>query len=397
MKNIYKFLFIVAFSFRFLTPVLSQAQSEGDGGNGPRLVNPLYDLRASNFQLPTSPGSSSNVMYFDIFIYHTNQFESGPFEYSAGQFYFNFNTEISNGGILTYSIVPNSSEFTNPDAVPINPAVVGDQLRLERNPDLGAGNGPIVSAIYPGTRVVRMKLETTAESFNLRNINLRWRDSTYGTPYTKTFAYIDSMSTDITDDGTMMIDPIGVLPVELSSFSANVLRNDVTLNWATVTESNNSGFDIERSRDNSQWTKIGFERGNGTSSSLNNYSFEDKNLNSGRYNYRLKQIDFNGNFEYHNLQNEVLVGIPGEFNLKQNYPNPFNPTTKIDFDIPKDGFVSLKVFDINGRELKTIVNEFKNSGYYTVDFNASSIPSGAYFYRLESGNFTATKTLVILK
>lgn len=106
------------------------------------------------------------------------------------------------------------------------------------------------------------------------------------------------------------------------------------LNWSTSSETNNYGFDIERSLINTEWNKIGFVSGNGTSSSINNYLFEDKNLNSGKYKYRLRQVDYNGNYEYYNLTNEVVIGTPDKFSLKQNYPNPFNPSTKIEFDIP---------------------------------------------------------------
>ena len=124
------------------------------------------------------------------------------------------------------------------------------------------------------------------------------------------------------------------LPVELSAFTSTVSNRDVTLNWSTASELNNSGFDIERSLTEGQWTKAGNVQGNGTTNELKNYQFTDKNLSSGTYSYRLKQIDFNGNFEYFNLNEEIIVGIPDQFSLSQNYPNPFNPTTKIDFQLP---------------------------------------------------------------
>jgi hypothetical protein len=194
-------------------------------------------------------------------------------------------------------------------------------------------------------------------------------------------------------------------PVELSSFTSIVSNRDVTLSWSTASEINNSGFDIER-RDarremQDEWNKIGFVQGNGTSTSPNSYSFTDKGLNTGKYNYRLKQIDLNGNFEYFNLSNEVNVGVPSKFELSQNYPNPFNPSTKINYDLPYDGKVSLKLFDISGREVATLVNEFKAAGYYTVTFNGANLSSGIYFYRLNSEsdgqNFTQTKRMTLIK
>lgn len=191
------------------------------------------------------------------------------------------------------------------------------------------------------------------------------------------------------------------LPVELASFTSVVNGSDVTLNWSTSVELNNSGFDIERSSLNNEWSKIGFINGNGTSNNVNYYSFTDRNLRSGTYNYRLKQIDHNGNFEYFNLSNEVNIGIPLKYDLSQNYPNPFNPSTKINFALPNDGRVSLKIYDMSGKEVMTLINEVKTAGYYSVDFNASSsangLSSGVYFYRLSTSDFTATKKMMLIK
>jgi len=196
-----------------------------------------------------------------------------------------------------------------------------------------------------------------------------------------------------------------LLPVELSSFTSVVYGRNAELNWSTVTETNNSGFEIERSSVNNQylndWKKIGYVTGNGTTGIVSDYSFTDRGINTGKYNYRLKQIDFNGNFEYHNLTGEVVIGIPADFSISQNYPNPFNPSTKINYDLPVDGKVSIKLFDISGKELATLVNELKTAGYYTVSYNASGLPSGTYFYRINSesngNNYIATKKMVLLK
>ncbi|MBK6773140.1 MAG: T9SS type A sorting domain-containing protein [Ignavibacteria bacterium] len=192
-----------------------------------------------------------------------------------------------------------------------------------------------------------------------------------------------------------------LLPVELSLFTYSVKNSDVHLNWTTSSEVNNSGFDIERSNVNSQnsgdWTKIGFINGNGTSSSPNNYEFTDRNLNSGKYNYRLKQIDFNGNYEYFNLSGEVVIGVPEKFELSQNYPNPFNPVTKLEFGISKLGFVTLKVYNSQGKEVATLVNEIKPAGRYDVTFDGSNFSSGVYFYKLESNGFIETKKMFLIK
>ena len=190
----------------------------------------------------------------------------------------------------------------------------------------------------------------------------------------------------------------GALPVELSSFNANVVNSDVTLNWSTASELNNSGFNIERKlTSDGEWNLVGNISGNGTTNNSQNYTFSDRNIASGRYNYRLKQIDFNGNFEYFNLSSEVEIGTPGKFNLSQNYPNPFNPSTKVNFDLAKEGFVSIKVFDNSGKEIATLVNEFKNAGYYTANFNAGNISSGIYYYRMQTEGFTKVMKMVLIK
>ena len=186
------------------------------------------------------------------------------------------------------------------------------------------------------------------------------------------------------------------LPVELASFISNVNGKDVILNWTTASESNNAGFDIERSSDGS-WTKVGNVSGHGTTTSLQNYSFTDRNLATGSYSYRLKQIDFNGNFEYFNLNNEVNIGVPSNFSLSQNYPNPFNPTTNLEFGISELGFVSLKVYDISGKEVMTLVNEQKDPGYYSVSFNGANLSSGIYFYTIQAGSFVSTKKMTLIK
>lgn len=190
----------------------------------------------------------------------------------------------------------------------------------------------------------------------------------------------------------------GALPVELSSFNATVHNNDVTLKWSTASEINNSGFNIERKlASENDWKVAGNVAGNGTTNTTQNYNFLDRNISSGRYDYRLKQMDFNGNFQYFNLSSDVEIGTPVKFNLSQNYPNPFNPSTKVNFDLAKEGFVSIKVFDNSGKEVATLVNEFKTAGYYTVNFNAGNISSGIYYYRMQTEGFTKVMKMSFIK
>ncbi len=189
----------------------------------------------------------------------------------------------------------------------------------------------------------------------------------------------------------------GVLPVEMSTFSSFVSGRDVTLFWSSDKEMNNAGFDIERATQAGEWNKVGFVRGYGNSNSVNYYSFTDRGLQTGKYFYRLKQNDLNGNYEYFNLNNEVNIGIPVNFTLLQNYPNPFNPSTNLEFGIPESGFASLKVYDASGKEVSTLLNEMMTPGYYSVNFKGSDLPSGIYFYSLVTKNFTETKKMTLVK
>ncbi|MGB3018388.1 MAG: T9SS type A sorting domain-containing protein, partial [Ignavibacteria bacterium] len=193
----------------------------------------------------------------------------------------------------------------------------------------------------------------------------------------------------------------GALPVELTSFTSTINGTSVELRWSTSAEINNSAFDVERSSINGEWSKVGSVAGNGTTTQPKNYEFTDRNLASGKYNYRLKQIDFNGNFEYFNLSNEIEIGLPQKFDLSQNYPNPFNPSTKINFTLPVDGNIVMSIFDNSGRLVSKISEGFKTAGYYTVDFSAANLSSGVYFYKLEfngSGqNFAKTMKMTVIK
>jgi len=187
------------------------------------------------------------------------------------------------------------------------------------------------------------------------------------------------------------------VPVELAGFSSAVSENDVTLSWHTATELNNSGFQVERMQGNNEWNEIGFVNGNGTTTEIHNYSFEDKNLAAGTYNYRIKQIDFDGTYEYFILEDEVEISSPGNFVLLQNYPNPFNPTTTIKYLVAEKTFVSLKIYDVAGSEVATIINREQVAGEYEFDFDAGNLTSGVYFYKLQAGNFVETKKMILLR
>jgi len=209
-----------------------------------------------------------------------------------------------------------------------------------------------------------------------------------------TFQCIDSC--EVSNLATCILEFDKPLPVELTSFSAMADNENIILTWTTVTEKDNSGFAVER-RTDGLWSNIGFIPGKGNSEVPADYTFTDNKLNSGSYSYRLKQIDYNGNFKYYDLTGYVNIGVPSKFSLSQNYPNPFNPATKIDFALPYDGNVMMKIYDLSGREILTVINEFKTAGYYTINFNASDLASGIYYYKLTAGNNTAVNKMVVIK
>ncbi|MGB5847236.1 MAG: fibronectin type III domain-containing protein, partial [Ignavibacteriaceae bacterium] len=189
-----------------------------------------------------------------------------------------------------------------------------------------------------------------------------------------------------------------IIPVELVSFTANVFENSVTLSWTTATEVNNLGFEIERRIEDGQFSTIGYVEGHGTTTEKQNYQFIDNisDIQSTSLSYRLKQIDFDGSYEYSDVV-EVTNLAPTDFALHQNYPNPFNPVTTIIYSLPVKSQVELIIYNTLGEIIEQLVNEEKEPGRYEVKLNASNLPSGIYFYRLRSGSFVETKKIILMK
>ena len=233
-------------------------------------------------------------------------------------------------------------------------------------------------------------------------MGLAWKTSGGGV-LTRVTTY--ASSTDFTQSSVTLNTPaIGdaPLPVELSFFTAAVNVNNVSLNWKTATEVNNNGFEVQRevrnqkSEVSGQWEKVGFVQGHGNSNSPKEYSYTDKNLTGGTdFVYRLKQIDNDGKYQY-SKEVEVEV-VPKEINLLQNYPNPFNPVTEIKFTLPEATRVTLRVYNIIGQEVVSLVNGVEEAGFHSVKFEGSNLPSGTYIYRLQAGSFVQTKKMVLLK
>ena len=336
--------------------------------------SPIGASGYSGAQLPVAGGTHNlaATLPFGCFVYGFDSYDS--YGYPGGQ------------ALSQVAIV--SSLYLTPrtDINPINTQHCVDALVKDQN------NNPL-----PGIRV----------DFERRGANAGAGFAFTNNSGIATYCYVGSVAgidTIIGSTGSLR-DTVfktwqGALPVELASFTANVSGRNVVLNWKTSTELNNAGFDIERTAEG-VWTKAGFVDGAGTINEPVNYTFTDRNLASGTYGYRLKQIDLNGNYTYYNLAGTVEVGMPEKFELSQNYPNPFNPETRIDFALPVNGQVRLTVFDNAGKEITGVLNAQMSAGYHSVVFNASGLSSGIYYYRLEVNGegaaFSKTMRMMLVK
>ncbi len=339
---------------------------------------------------------SNDTLFYDPFDNMNNWTIAGPDGYNNWHI---FDSDIANG-----------------DAIPEvgfqwDPVFIGDSYLLSQIiPGTAGHNIRIIFnyyfdywSNYPTLRVAY----TTDDGANYTNIWEKSFSGNYG-PAVDTILmtgennlrlalYYGGDSNDLdfwyVDDFT--VEDLGIVPVELTSFNATANINNVILNWSTATETNNKGFEIQR-KNNSEFEKVGFINGKGTTSKTNSYTYTDNNLSNGKYIYRLKQIDFDGSFNY-SKEVEVNVLNPVKYSLEQNFPNPFNPTTNITYQVAEAGNVSIKVYDLVGNEVAVLLNDFKNPGNYSLTFNASNMASGVYFYTMKTNNFLMTKKLILLK
>lgn len=207
-----------------------------------------------------------------------------------------------------------------------------------------------------------------------------------------------SVWTALIDDSTVTV------PVELTSFTAAALDGKIYLDWQTATEKNNRGFEIQRTtafngtngNTKRNWSTIGFAEGNGTTSEQHNYEFVDQPFESGNYFYRLKQIDYDGSFEY-SKEIEVKFLAALDFQLNQNYPNPFNPSTTIGYELPEKSYVTIKIYDVLGKEVKSLVEGIESAGVHEVLFDASDLSSGIYLYKMKVGELEFSRSMIFMK
>jgi len=381
---------------------------------------PAYTLEVKNSNW--APGVNQfggSTLQFDLVFTHT---DATVMQLAGWQFFFKLpqtaGTLAAGFGALSsfmldtvggvpVSDLPEPFRPRNSNTVVAGNAPGNYELRIAANSLPGCGNGLFIAQGVP-TLIGRYNIKfSNVVDPNTYSAEFSFRDSCE-VPLSVTRTKINwydantCLNAEMTRCASHSVENNGVLPVELASFTSSINRNNVTLNWSTAKEINNSGFDIERQLVGStEWKKAGNVVGNGTTNETRSYSFSER-VESGNYSYRLKQVDFNGNFEYFNLSSEILVGVPEAYKLSQNYPNPFNPSTKIDYDLPYDGKVSILLYDISGREVANLVNEVKTAGYYTATFNGANLSSGMYFYRINAtgtgnNNFISTKKMVLIK
>jgi len=187
-----------------------------------------------------------------------------------------------------------------------------------------------------------------------------------------------------------------IIPVELTSFTANVSDRNIVLNWSTATEINNRGFEVQRSYNKSNFENVAFITGAGTSAEKHNYSYSDQPDFNGTVYYRLKQVDYDGSYEYSAIV-EADLSIPIKFSVEQNFPNPFNPVTNVKFSIPTDELVKLEIFNAIGETVKTIEQGMLKAGNHSVSINAAGMNSGVYYYKISAGNYSAVRKMIVMK
>jgi endonuclease I len=361
------------------------SRTKYNAGTGSSNIGALYSFGTASETARSlgsvASNSTSTIFYAVRFANHSGStITSIPIQYTGKQWRNGGNTSpqkllfeykinassINDAG--TWTAVP-SLDFTSPVATATAGALDGND----------AANKTVLSAVISLTLL------------NGEEIWFRWRD-------------IDDTGNDhglAIDD--FMLNPSGsLMPVELTSFTATMRGKNVELKWATATEVNNLGFEIERTVISNQqsaisWSKIGFVEGNGNSNAPKEYSYSDKTVKPGTHLYRLKQIDRDGKFSYSQAVEVTIGSVPNVFALEQNYPNPFNPITTIGFTLQVSGLTTLKIYDALGREVATLVNENLEAGYYQRTFNASNLASGIYFAKLSSADKTQIKKLMLIK
>jgi hypothetical protein len=306
------------------------------------------------------------------------------------------------GAIAETYVSTSARSFVNPPTY--GQSLVADLIAEGITAVKGYAYEPYSNAMSDASILLPMYVDgyTVAESYYAASYFLGWMDVVIGDPKFRllpTRMPADTATSQDNKNGQS-------LPVQLTSFTAAATKNGVQLNWHTASETNCYGFEVERKTindqqsavDNEQWVKVGFVNGAGTSSSVHEYRSSDQILSSGRYAYRIKQIDNDGSFTYYGNAEVAIDMASKEFSLKGNYPNPFNPSTTIEFTVPENGHATLKVYNVIGQQVATLFDGIaKAEQDNKVTFNASQLSSGIYFSTLEFNNERLVKKMLLTK
>lgn len=318
----------------------------------------------------------------------------------------------SSGGSLTITGIPSNYALDTNYSITVTLTRSGvSRFGFEATAKRTSNNSVIGSFIAgTGTQVsdgyIKHTFEGTTGSGGSKSWTFTWRSPSSNVGEIKFYAAGNATNSSGNEFGdfiyTTSSNPIIIVPVELASFDYGIIEgNKIQLHWSTLSKTNNYGFEIERSSDGEHFVKVDFVKGNGTSSAIYNYKYIDKINSQGEYYYRLKQMDFDGSYEY-SLIIKVTIDNPAKYYLSQCYPNPFNPETTIEYALPVFSKVTVIIYDILGQEVKTLMDEEKQAGYYSVKWDGTNnlgmkVSNGMYVCLLRSGNFIDVKKMVFLQ
>jgi hypothetical protein len=308
--------------------------------------------------------------------------------YSSGRILFYYNN--MNATLTSSTVGIENANGSDGLQIAYNASYIANGLavKIQAEPDWLA-SGQTAGTLYNGN-TLPVELTFNSEDFPLGDYSIDAKITSN-----------DPVSPEITIPITMKIEAV---PVELLNFEAVILTNEIQLKWSTATETNNMGFEIER-KENLHWQKVGFVAGQGTTTETVNYTFKDNNFtnSTGNILYRLKQIDFDGSYNFSSAIEVELELQPKEFDLSQNYPNPFNPATTIKYAVPMQSSIKLIVYNMLGQTVDVLVNAVQETGFYNVQFNATNLASGVYIFKLEANavdgsiNFQSSKKMILTK
>jgi hypothetical protein len=353
-----------------------------------------YEVRTIQ-DITTQPG----FLLIDIEIRSTG---ATPFQMGTSAFVFNYNTSALTAATLAGARkvsandgpwdATNDDDYTDVGTSAPSPGIIS--LIVDVSGTGSDATGPVVPASFTRVGTLKLTINNTALTSQLswRNIGINTGVQMFANPG------VDYSMTDITANGTFIAATDDPLPVELTSFNAIARGRNVELTWNTATETNNAGFEVERKVEGTEWTKVGFVEGNGTTAFAHSYSYTDKIDDINAYSYRLKQIDRDGNFSYSGEVEVTTALTSADYSLSANYPNPFNPTTKFTFAVQNNEQVAVKVFNSIGQEVATLFNGVASANtLYEMNFNATGLASGTYFYMLRSNGRFEIKKMMLMK